>query len=161
MRLRAKVTAGMVIVLLAVGYQAGHQATKPPAKSVALSAPGMPANERLANEMAAAKGWGATQQACLDHLWSEESAGTWDPTVANPSSQAFGIAQALGHGSPATRGSLSDMYGGFGLTSAQARQANSGSARWQIAWGLKYIAITYVTPCAAWQHETSTNPNWY
>jgi hypothetical protein len=40
----------------------------------------------------------------------------FDPTKANPSSGALGLAQALGHGNANTAGSLGNEYGGCGLT---------------------------------------------
>jgi hypothetical protein len=108
----------------------------------------MPANELLANQMAAARGWGAGQQHCLDLLWDEESARTWSPTVANPTSGAYGIPQAL----PPEK--LADPAQGGG---ADWRT----SAATQIRWGLHYIGVVYGTPCGAWQFETSHVPNWY
>lgn len=102
--------------------------------------------------------WSATQLPALVSLWNQESG--WNPKARNPSSGAFGIAQALGHGVPG--GAAPDgtnEYGGFGLSPAQARAANSGTAYWQIVWGLNYIAATYGSPQSAWSHEQSHN--WY
>lgn len=94
----------------------------------------------------------------LVHLWTRES--SWDNTIANTQSGALGIAQALGHGNGSnTQGTLGNEYGGFGLTDAQAKQANSGNAAAQILWGLNYIKATYGSPAAAWAHETSAG--WY
>lgn len=165
MKLRAKATLGTFAVLAAAGYlpashaAAGRHASGGAVLDVITS--GLPANEQLANQMAAARGWGTRQQHCLDWLWDEESARTWSGTVANPTSGALGIAQALTHGTSGTAGTLGNEYGGYGLTDAQARQANSGNAEWQIRWGLGYIEATYVNPCGAWWHEKHTNPNWY
>jgi hypothetical protein len=103
-----------------------------------------PANERLANRMAAARGWDRTQQDCLDKLWTEESAGTWSPTVTDPLSGAYGIPQAL----PADK-------------MASAGSDWQTSAATQIRWGFGYISGRYGTPCAAWDFETSHVPNWY
>jgi len=170
MKLRTRATLGTFAVLAAAGYMpASHAAAHRHPGGNALSGgtvlavrdSSMPANERLANEMAAALGWGARQQHCLDLLWDEESAHTWSASVANPQSGALGIPQALTHGGPGRGGTLGNEYGGFGLTDAQARQANSGSAYWEIRWGLNYIAATYANPCGAWWHEKHTNPNWY
>jgi hypothetical protein len=58
----------------------------------------------------------------------------FDPAKANPSSGALGLAQALGHGNANTAGSLGNEYGGYGLTDAQARAANSGDASMQALW---------------------------
>lgn len=77
----------------------------------------------------------------------------WNPKIPNgQGSGAFGIAQALGHGGPADRGTLSDAYGGFGLTHTQARAANSGNPYWQLVWMCNYIASVYGDPNKAWQH---------
>ena len=103
-------------------------------------------------------GWGSSQFLPLVSLWNKES--SWNAKARNPTSGAFGIAQALGHGTPG--GAAPDgtnEYGGYGLSAAQAKAANSGSSYWQIIWGLHYIAATYGSPSAAWSHEQSHN--WY
>ena len=90
--------------------------------------------------MAAERGWGEGQFACLDRLWMRESGWRWN--ARNPSSGAYGIPQAL----------------------AASKMASAGSD-WrtnpatQIEWGLDYIADRYGTPCAAWGH--SERVNWY
>jgi hypothetical protein len=153
-KLRAKVTLGTFTVLAAVGYlpashAAGrHHASGDGKPALAVTASGMPANEQLANQMAAARGWDTTQQACLDRLWTEESAGTWSPTVVNPDSGAYGIPQAL----PASKLADPAQGGGPGWQTDPATQ---------VRWGLDYIAGRYGTPCGAWQFETSHVPNWY
>jgi hypothetical protein len=133
-------------VAAAAFYATGHQAitTAPlPSGPIAHSP-----NEALANKMAASGyGWTGSQATCLDELWTEESAGTWSPTVTNPYSGAYGIPQALPAGKMASAG-------------ADWRT----SAATQIKWGLGYIADTPYgthTPCGAWAHEKSTTPNWY
>lgn len=102
--------------------------------------------------------WGLDQLGSLQKLWTQES--SWNPKARNNSSGAFGIAQALGHG---TQGSAADdgtnEYGGFGLSDAQAKSANSGVAYWQMVWGMNYIEQRYGTPAAAWNHEVIHN--WY
>jgi len=159
MKLRTKATLGTFAVLAAAGYMpashaaGGHHHPGGNALSrggtvLAVRDAGMPANERLANQMAAARGWGGGQQHCLDLLWDEESARTWSPTVANPTSGAYGIPQAL----PPEK--LADPAQGGG---ADWRT----SAATQIRWGLHYIGVVYGTPCGAWQFETSHVPNWY
>lgn len=102
--------------------------------------------------------WNTTELVPLISLWNQESG--WNPKARNPSSGAYGIPQALGHGVPG--GAANDgtnEYGGFGLTTAQAKAANSGMTYWQIVWGLNYIADTYGSPSAAWAHEKTHN--WY
>jgi hypothetical protein len=151
MNLRARAAWGTLAVLAAAGYlPASHAAGHHGGGAVldVVTRGGMPANERLANRMAAARGWGAGQQACLDKLWTEESAGTWDPAVVNPASGAYGIPQAL------PPGKLGDPAQGGGPDWRT-------SAATQVRWGLDYIKATYGTPCGAWRFETSHYPNWY
>lgn len=83
----------------------------------------------------------------------------FNPQAKNPSSGALGLAQALGHGGQGTAGTLGNEYGGFGLTAAQARAANSGNAYWQAVWMVNYIHSTYGDPIHAAAHEQSHN--WY
>ena len=101
-------------------------------------------NEALANSMAASYGWTGAQAACLDDLWTEESAGTWSATVTDPLSGAYGIPQALPAGKMAAAGP--DWR---------------TSAATQVRWGLAYVRDRYGTPCAAWRFERSHVPNWY
>ena len=51
-----------------------------------------------------------------------------------------------------TAGTLGNQYGGYGLTDAQARAANSGDASMQALWMCNYIKSTYGTPEAAAAH---------
>lgn len=81
----------------------------------------------------------------------------WNPRIANQSSGALGIAQALGHGNANTAGSLGNEYGGYGLSDAQAREANSGNAYYQLVWMANYIASRYGTPEAAWAYHQAHN----
>lgn len=83
---------------------------------------------------------GAEQFRCLDALWEKES--NWRVDATNPSSGAYGIAQAL----PASK------Y-------ASAGSDWETNAITQIRWGLDYIDAVYGTPCAAWAHSQATN--WY
>lgn len=93
------------------------------------------ANEKLGRAMMMAAGWGAGQWPSLQALWTQESG--WNANAVNPSSGAYGIPQALGHGHP------------YAL----------GDARAQIAWGLNYIKQRYGSPAAAEAHERANN--WY
>jgi hypothetical protein len=111
---------------------------------------------QIADKVLPTYGW-SNQLQDLINLWNRESG--WNPRIANSSSGALGIAQALGHGNAQTGGTLGNEYGGFGLTNAQAKAANSGDAYWQIIWGLNYIRATYGSITAAWQHEQSAG--WY
>ncbi|WP_246846209.1 lytic transglycosylase domain-containing protein [Humibacter ginsenosidimutans] len=107
-----------------------------PSVSVSVS-PG--SAQAIAKSMAAARGWGDDQFACLVNLWNRESG--WSTTAGNPDG-AYGIPQALP-----------------GSKMASAGSDWQTSASTQIAWGLGYIAGSYGTPCNAWAHSQSTG--WY
>lgn len=80
------------------------------------------------------------QYRCLVSLWERESG--WNYRADNPSSDAYGIPQAL-------PGSKMASAGSDWATNPQT----------QIRWGLRYIKDRYGTPCAAWAH--SEDVNWY
>ena len=137
----AAVVAGLVLAVVA---HAGHGRLADPVPALAASAPsGVAGNVALGERMAAAYGWTGAQWACLDDLWTRESG--WSNTAEN-ASDAYGIAQALGHGP-------TNQY-----PSGPANPPTS-SASAQIAWGLGYIRATYGDPCGAWAHEQSDG--WY
>jgi hypothetical protein len=115
------------------------------------------ANQAAAVLLAAAYGWTGGQWTALNNVEMAEAG--WNNLAENPSSGAFGIAQALGHGTSGTAGKYGNQYGGYGLTTAQAQAANNGSAGPQIQWMLAYIKATYGDPEAAWAHEQSNH--WY
>lgn len=103
----------------------------------------------------------------LVNLWNRES--SWSRTAWNPSG-AYGIAQALGHAGPgecavgprsvgSNTPGTNCSYGGFGLSSDEARAANGGSMVPQIKWGLGYIRAQYHSIAAAWSHEQQFG--WY
>ena len=106
-------------------------------------------------------GWSASQLPPLITLWTNESG--WSARARNSSSGAFGIAQALGHGGADTAApDGTNEYGAeYGLSAAQARQANAGSALWQIRWGMGYIKAAYGSPAAALAAWNSRSPHWY
>ncbi|MFC7024518.1 ubiquitin-like domain-containing protein [Promicromonospora thailandica] len=105
------------------------------------TAPVDPGSARaLGQAMAAERGWGADEFACLDQLWQKESGWRWN--ADNPSSEAYGIAQA-------NPGSKMASVGSDWLTNPAT----------QIEWGLGYISGRYGTPCAAWAH--SVDIGWY
>ncbi|MBS0025536.1 phospholipase [Microbacterium paraoxydans] len=90
--------------------------------------------------MADRYGWGGDQFSCLNSLWTKESG--WNYQAYNSNGGATGIPQAL----PGSK-----------MASAGADwQTNAAT---QIAWGLKYIADAYGTPCSAWGHSQAMN--WY
>ncbi|AMM32365.1 hypothetical protein SA2016_1689 [Sinomonas atrocyanea] len=85
-------------------------------------------------------GWGGGEYGCLVNLWNKES--SWMTDATNPSSGAYGIAQALPPSKYSTAGS--DWLTNY---------------RTQITWGLGYIRDRYGSPCGAWAHEVANN--WY
>lgn len=110
-------------------------------------------------QAATARGWGPGTPDWQPLVDLENREAGFNPQAKNPSSGAYGLAQALGHGSSGTAGSVTNEYGGFGLTDAQSRAANSGQAGPQAVWMMNYIAATYGNPRNAEAHETSNG--WY
>lgn len=94
----------------------------------------------IGKAMAAERGWGSDQYACLENLWDKESGWRWN--AENPSSGAYGIPQAL----PGTK-----------MATAGSDWRTNPST--QIEWGLGYISGRYGTPCGAWSHSMSVG--WY
>jgi hypothetical protein len=120
------------------------------------SSPAGISNAAAIQKAAALFGWGkGAQWTCLTNVINAESGG--NPNALNASG-AYGIAQALGHGS-ATSDCGHAAYGGYGLTAAQARDANCGNAYYQAYWMMGYIKAVYGNPCNAWSHEQ--NYHWY
>jgi len=93
----------------------------------------------VAKLMLAERGW-SSQFSCLNSLWNKES--RWNYRAQNPSSGAYGIAQAL---PPSKMASAGGDY-----------MTNPAT---QIKWGLSYIKGRYTNPCGAWNH--SENTGWY
>lgn len=93
-----------------------------------------------ARALAAERGWGDAQFACLDRLWTKESNWRWN--AQNASSGAYGIPQSL----PGSK-----------MASAGADWRTNPAT--QITWGLGYISNRYGTPCGAWAHSMQTG--WY
>jgi hypothetical protein len=122
-------------------------ARNPVPASVAGAPPGRATLVAYADRRAARLyGWTGSQPDCLLNLWDHESG--WRSVANTAGSGAFGVAQALGHGTAATQGSQSDAYGGYGVSDAVARAANSGNERAQVAWGEAYISIRWHDPCS-------------
>jgi len=96
--------------------------------------------QAIARELAAARGWGDDQFACLLPLWKRESG--WRVNAENKSSGAYGIPQAL-------PGSKMASVGSDWRTNPTT----------QITWGLNYIKNRYKTPCGAWASFQSQG--WY
>jgi len=109
-------------------------------------------NYNLARMVASTYGWGTgAQWAALTNVINRESGG--NPAAMNPSG-AYGIAQALGHATPADAGTVSrTAYGGYGVPTATCVGANSGNATDQLIWMCAYIKETYGTPEGAWNSE--------
>ena len=97
-------------------------------------------SKAIAKSLAAQRGWGDDQFACLDLLWMKES--RWNATAENTSSGAYGIPQAL----PGSK-----------MASAGADWRTNPAT--QITWGLGYIEGRYGTPCGAWSHSQAKG--WY
>ena len=95
--------------------------------------------QAIAQQMLAARGWGADQFSCLLTLWGHESG--WRVNASNPDG-AYGIPQAL-------PGSKMSAYGADWQTDPTT----------QIAWGLAYISGRYGTPCGAWSSWQANG--WY
>lgn len=105
------------------------------------AAPGSVSNAAQAKQYAyslfPSYGWGPDQETYLDKLWTRESG--WNANAVNSASGAYGIPQALGHGTPFPHGW-------------------AGAAA-SIKWGLDYIKQRYGSPQMAWAHEQSAG--WY
>jgi hypothetical protein len=116
-------------------------------------------NRALGKKIAAEEyGWSGAQWDALLELWNGESG--WNHQADNPSSSAYGIAQALvkypgrvmpkGYYDPA----LSTGEGG-------SFHGRGGDPAVQIRWGLNYIKGAYGSPAAALAKWKSRNPHWY
>jgi hypothetical protein len=83
-------------------------------------------------------GWRPVQWPPLLNLWNQESG--WNPYAVNPSSGAYGIPQALGHGHPFNLGDYAN----------------------QIRWGLGYIACmpldSQILTREGWKSSTEVQP---
>lgn len=107
--------------------------------------------QAILQKTAAQFGWGTGGQwQSLQAL--ELAEGGFNTHATNPTSGAFGLAQALGHGGAGTAcpSSGENNYGGYGLSPAQAQAANCGDAGAQALWMCNYIRATYGDPNTAW-----------
>lgn len=98
------------------------------------------AAQAFASSLMGGRGWDQSEFACLVQLWTRES--NWLTDATNPSSGAYGIAQALPASKYASAGS--DWLTNY---------------RTQVSWGVGYIADRYGTPCRAWDHSNAVG--WY
>ncbi|HET8561341.1 MAG TPA: lytic transglycosylase domain-containing protein [Marmoricola sp.] len=94
----------------------------------------------LAQALMPQYGFSTAEFSCLDDLWNSESG--WNLHADNPTSDAYGIPQAL----PGSK-----------MASAGPDWANNAAT--QIKWGLGYIRSSYGTPCAAWSFKQGHG--WY
>ena len=105
-------------------------------------------NQNIGRLLAGQLGWGTGQNwQALNYGWGTLESG-WNDLATNTGG-AFGIAQALGHGTPSTKGTHSNMYGpvnGMTFPDSLYVSANSGNATAQITWGLDYIRRAYGQP---------------
>lgn len=100
-----------------------------------------PSNVEIGFDMAAQRGWGPSERECLYQVFNHESG--WDETAWNRQSGASDPAD--------------DPSGAYGIPQSHppAKLAAAGAdwrtnPRTQLRWALRYIAIRYGTPCAAW-----------
>lgn len=142
-------------------YESGSAAASPAAvaSAGAYSATGSASAQQALNNAAAPYGWNAGPQwQALVNIEMREAG--FNPAATNPSSGAYGLGQALGHGQgAATQGTVTNQYGGYGVSDSVAQQANSGLASAQAIWMCAYIRTVYGTPVAAWAHEQAYG--WY
>jgi hypothetical protein len=115
-------------------------ATKPYTGPIPTSCNQYSGNRKIGCAIMLQSGFKLDQFPCLDKLWTKESG--WNHKARNPSSGAYGIAQALPAGKMESAGS--DW------------ETNPAT---QIKWGLSYIKGRYGTPCDAWAH--SQDVGWY
>ncbi len=125
-------------VQVASTAQTTQQQAQPVQQSAVTAPSGAP--EQIAEQMLSQFGWSSSQFSCLQPLWQQESG--WSVTAENPTSGAYGIAQALP-----------------GSKMASAGPDWQTDAATQIRWGLGYIQGQYGSPCGAWAHEEATG--WY
>jgi hypothetical protein len=102
------------------------------------------AAQRYAKSILGRYGWGPSQFGPLKSLWHNESGWRWN--ADNPTSDAYGIPQALP-----------------GSKMASAGRDWRTNAATQIRWGLGYIKNRpdYGSPARAWAKWQSRSPHWY
>lgn len=102
-------------------------------------------NQGLALQLASSMyGWEGAEWMALQKLWNQESG--FNNHADNPSSHAYGIAQALPY-TKMPKAAWPESAGG------------KSDATTQIKWGLQYIKGRYGSPSKAWAHEVANN--WY
>ena len=147
-RLLAVASDGGIFVFGDSQYYGSVQYTSPSSPGTSTT-PG--AEKSYAYTLFAGYGWGSDQQSPLDKLWTRESG--WNPEAENHGSGAYGIPQALGHG---TGGA---PYPASYNAANPPRYGGTSDPDTQIRWGEDYIKGTYGSPAKAWSHEQSYG--WY
>ena len=148
---RSGILAGLGDRGLVVSRSASRTAAPDPAKAARLDQqPGGQSStttdlsqqdpRAVARQLLPSFGFAASEFSCLDSLYVSES--DWDVHADNPTSDAYGIPQAL----PGSK-----------MASAGADWATNPTT--QIRWGLGYIKSSYGTPCSAWSFKQSHG--WY
>ena len=101
----------------------------------------------------AAHGW-PNQWTNYNNIVMRESG--WNANARNPSG-AYGIGQALGHGTATTAAANGiNEYGNYGTPDSVCKAANGGNGFAQIQWMMNYISQVYGSPNAAWNSELTT-----
>lgn len=136
--------AGAGALGLSAGSTSGTSTSDSSSSTVSGSnPPGSPkGNQAIGKRLAAKYGWTGNQWKALYNLWMRESG--WNEKADNPTSDAYGIPQAL-------PGSKMSSAGGDWKTNPET----------QIKWGLAYIKERYGSPAKAWSFWNSKNPHWY
>jgi Transglycosylase SLT domain len=117
-----------------------------PAKAGDVSAAAIASYKAFAAALVIKHGWPGQMG---DLTWIVEHESNWNPNATNSSSGAYGIAQALGHGTANTRGTKSNMYGNYGTSDAICKSANSGNGYSQLIWMCNYLKAAYGSPSVA------------
>lgn len=146
------------IASAASGSSSSTGSGSPSVPSGAYAAIGSKSAQQALSNAAAAYGWNTgAEWTALTNIEMREAG--FNPSATNPSSGAYGLGQALGHGTSSTRGSVTNEYGGYGVSDSVAQAANSGDAGAQAIWMCAYIKVVYGDPVKAWAHEQSAG--WY
>lgn len=135
--------AGSALLNSPMGHSASKPETDEGSEASVERAPGsVKGNVALGKKMAAAKGWVGRQWDALYQLWMGESG--WNEHADNPSSDAYGIPQAMTN-----------------LHKETNTSSWKNSPKKQISWGLDYIDRAYGDPVNAYGKWKSRKPHWY
>ncbi len=120
--------------------RAAQEAAKPYSGPIPDSCQEYSGNRAIGCALLLDAGFKLAEMPCLDKLWTKESG--WNHRSSNPSTGAYGIAQA----NPGER-----------MASVGSDWRTNPAT--QIKWGLGYIKGRYGTPCGAWTFFQ--NKGWY